>query len=49
MSDENVTLVRTSFEAFGRGDIPGVLDTMDPEIEWHDPDVLPYGGKPSGS
>ena len=48
MSEENVTLVRRSFEAFGRGDIPGVLDTMDPEIEWHDPNVLPYGGSHRG-
>ncbi len=39
MSQENVTMVKTAYEAFGRGDIPGVLGLLDGEIDW----VFPMG------
>jgi uncharacterized protein len=48
MSQQNVETVRASFAAFQRGDFPAVLGTMDPEIEWHDPEVLPWGGSRRG-
>jgi ketosteroid isomerase-like protein len=44
MSEENVNVVRHSFEAFGRGDFAAVLDTMDNGIEWVDQESLPWGG-----
>jgi ketosteroid isomerase-like protein len=34
MSQENVEIVRGAYEAFARGDIEGVLEIMDPEVEW---------------
>ena len=37
MSEQDVTTMRTAYEAFNRGDIPAVLDAFDPQIEWHEP------------
>ena len=34
MSQEDVEIVRSGYEAFARGDIEGVLEIMDPEVEW---------------
>jgi ketosteroid isomerase-like protein len=34
MSQENVEIVRGGYEAFAGGDIEGVLEIMDPEVEW---------------
>jgi uncharacterized protein len=34
MSQENLEIVRSGYEAFARGDIEGVLEIMDPEVEW---------------
>jgi ketosteroid isomerase-like protein len=44
MSAQSIELVRGVYEAFGRGDVPGVLGSFDAEIEWHEADGLPYGG-----
>ena len=48
MSQEGVDVVRRSYEAFAKGDVPGVLDTLDPEVEWRDSDTLPTGGTMRG-
>ena len=46
MSAQDVETVRNSYEAFNRGDIPAVLATYQPDIEW----VEPGGGNaPSGT
>jgi ketosteroid isomerase-like protein len=38
MSQENMTLVQERiYEAFARGDIPTVLEALDPNIEWDEP------------
>jgi uncharacterized protein len=42
----NVDVVRGLYEAFGRGDIAGVLGGMDPAIEWREAESNPY--MPSG-
>jgi ketosteroid isomerase-like protein len=34
MSDANKQLVQSAYAAFGRGDIPGVLATLDLDIDW---------------
>jgi ketosteroid isomerase-like protein len=34
MSRENLEIVRSGYEAFARDDIEGVLEIMDPEVEW---------------
>jgi ketosteroid isomerase-like protein len=47
MSQENVEVVKTAFEAWNRGDLDGWLAEADPEIEWHAlpdaPDPGPIG------
>ena len=46
MSEQDVATVRSSYEAFNRGDIPEVLATYQPDIEW----IEPGGGNaPSGT
>lgn len=32
----NVNVVKSTYEAFGRGDMQAVLAAMDPKIEWRD-------------
>ena len=39
-------LARNVYDAFGRGDIPAVLEMMDPDIEWREAEGNPY--KPDG-
>ena len=43
MSQENVEIVRRSGEAWSRGDLDGVVESYDPEIEW---DMSSYLGWP---
>jgi ketosteroid isomerase-like protein len=44
MSAENVALVRGMYEAFARGDIDGVVGSLDPQVEWIEP--YPVGHNP---
>jgi ketosteroid isomerase-like protein len=46
MSAENVVLVRSIYENFGKLDIPAVLDALDPEVEWIESglEFLPHRG-----
>ena len=39
-----VDIVRSSYDAFARGDMDGVMGDMHPEIEWHQAQGLPHGG-----
>ena len=39
---ENVATVRSLYEAFGRGDIPYILDRLHPDVEWHAPATVPF-------
>ena len=43
---ENEQVVREMYAAFGRGDVPAVLDTLAEDIEWRiaGPSELPYAG-----
>ena len=45
MSQANVGLVRSLYEAFGKGDVPAVLAAMDPGIEWNEAENFPYADK----
>jgi ketosteroid isomerase-like protein len=51
VSSANVDLVRSSFEAFGRGDFDRAFAVYDPAVEWHtaddEPDSHTYRGIPS--
>jgi len=42
----NVEIVKGGYQAFGRGDVPGVLGIFDPAIEWREAEGNPY--KPDG-
>ena len=44
MEEQNIELVRGLYEAFGRGDVPGVLGAMTDDMEWHEAEGMPYGG-----
>ena len=48
MAQDNVELLRGTYEAFGRGDVPAVLDSFADDITWHAPAVLPQGGDAKG-
>jgi len=37
MSESNVTVVRRGYEAFGRGDIAGLLALLDEQVRWVTP------------
>lgn len=45
MSKENVDLVRAIYEAFGKGDIPGVLARMAPDMVWSEAENFPYADR----
>jgi ketosteroid isomerase-like protein len=42
MSEDNVAVVRAIYEAFGAGDIPGVVARMSPDIVWNEAESYPY-------
>jgi ketosteroid isomerase-like protein len=48
MASDNAELIRGTYEAFGRGDIPAVLDAMDENIAWSTPAVLPHAVEVNG-
>jgi uncharacterized protein len=43
MSQQNVDLVRSAYEAYNDRDQAGVLAAFDPDIDWHVPDSLAWG------
>ena len=40
----NATIVEAAYAAFARGDIAGVIDLLDDDVDWSSPAVLPQGG-----
>jgi len=44
MSDSDIATIRGAYQAFGRGDIPGVMSMLADSVDWQSPDVLPHGG-----
>ena len=42
--EPNVEVVRDFNEALMRGDVPGMLDFLDPRVEWRAPESVPWGG-----
>ena len=46
-ADENVKTAQEGYAAFGRGDLPAILELLSDDIEWIEPgpaDVLPAAG-----
>ena len=48
MSEENITFVRSLYEAFNRGDVDTVLGAFDENIDWYEAEGMPYGGHHHG-
>ena len=48
MSQQNVDLVRSAYDAYNRRDVEGVLGAFDPMIDWNVPDSLAWGGHAAG-
>jgi ketosteroid isomerase-like protein len=44
VSQENVERVRTTFDAYNREGIKGILPYLDPEVEWRNPADSPIAG-----
>ena len=42
MSQENVDLIRSIYDAFAAGDVPGVVARMSPDIVWNEAENFPY-------
>jgi ketosteroid isomerase-like protein len=42
---DNVTLMQSLYDAFGKGDVPTVVAAMDPKIEWNEAEGFPYADK----
>jgi len=44
----NLEVLKTGYENFAKGNIPAVLETFDPKIEWKEPKGSFYGGTYTG-
>ncbi len=48
MAQDNVDVVQSAWDAFGRGDIDAVLEAIAPSAETRLPESLPWGGTYTG-
>jgi ketosteroid isomerase-like protein len=46
---DNGTIMKGLYASFAKGDIPAVLEGFDPNIEWTEPEGLPYAGTYNGT
>ena len=42
MNSDQVSVVRQVYDGFARGDVPAVLATFDPHIDWREAEGFPY-------
>jgi uncharacterized protein len=40
----NSKVVETAYAAFGRGDIPAIIEMLSDDVDWRSPETLPHGG-----
>lgn len=45
MSQENVAVIRSLYDSFGKGDVPAVLGQMDQQIEWNEAENFIYADR----
>lgn len=45
MPAENLAIVKGIYDAFGRGDVAGVLGAMSADIVWHEAENFPYADR----
>ena len=48
MSESNVQIAKSAYEASGRGDFPSMLAHFHDDVEWHAAEGLPWGGVHKG-
>jgi hypothetical protein len=49
MGDQNdIEIAQQVYAAFGRGDIPGLLELLHPDVDWRLPGPAPYAGHHRG-
>jgi len=48
VAEANVETLQRGYEALNRGDLSVVLELLDPEIEWHEPEPSPDAGTHAG-
>ena len=48
MAEANVEALQRGYEALNRGDLSVVLELLDPDIEWHQPERSPDAGTHTG-
>lgn len=48
MAEANVAALQRGYEALNRGDLSVVLELLDPDIEWHQPEPSPEAGTHTG-
>ena len=48
MSNQNLDGVKGAYDAFAKGDVPGVLGFLSADIEWTEAEGFPYGGTYKG-
>jgi ketosteroid isomerase-like protein len=48
--NDNVALIQSVYAAFGRGDIPTILQALEANVKWttYGPAVIPYAGTKTG-
>ena len=48
MSQENVKMLQSGYDAFRRGDLPAIFKLFDPDIEFYQSQAVPWGGRYKG-
>jgi ketosteroid isomerase-like protein len=45
MSEENVNVIRSLYDAFAKGDVPSVMNNLDKKIEWNEAENFIYADR----
>ena len=43
-----IAVVRSVYDALGRGDLESATACLSPNVEWHEPGCVPWGGRSQG-
>jgi hypothetical protein len=44
VSHATLAVVQQFYDVLDRGDVPAILDALDPEVQWQAPESVPWGG-----
>ncbi len=45
MPQDNTAIIKALYQAFGTGDMPVIMATLDPQIEWNEAENFPYSDR----